>query len=42
MGKGEIVDVVTASDDAWITVPPDTMFDTLWKVACSKQVGETF
>jgi hypothetical protein len=42
MGKGEIIDTVTARDDAWIPVPPETMFDDLWKLACSKQVGETF
>ena len=41
MGRGEVIDTVAARDDAWIPVPPDTMFDTLWKLACSKQ-GETF
>ncbi|HTN94537.1 MAG TPA: surface-adhesin E family protein [Gallionella sp.] len=42
MGKGEVIDTVTARDDAWIPVPPNTMFDTLWKLACSKQIGEIF
>ena len=42
MGGGEMIDSVTARDDAWIPVPPDTMFETLWELACTKQRGETF
>jgi hypothetical protein len=37
MGSGEIIEISTARDDAWIPVPPDTMFENLWKFACDKK-----
>ena len=37
MGRGEIVEMTTAHDDAWIPVPPDTMYYILWKFACGKK-----
>lgn len=37
MGGGEIIEKVTARDDAWITIPANTMFANMWKLACGKK-----
>jgi hypothetical protein len=37
MGGGEVVYSRSDPDDQWEPVPPETMLESLWKVACGKK-----